>query len=128
MSFSTLALTPPTVTDWVADSSFFFFFCQHSYVVGNGCVLLITLVGDTLLPSLFYHNNILVVSDIIQNLLFVSRFTIDNRCTKEFDPFCVFVKDLSTQNVITRCNSLGPLCTLRLPTILLIHVPPRLRS
>jgi hypothetical protein len=80
------------------------------------------------LPIPFYLNNILVALDIIQNLLFVSHFTIDNGCTKEFDPFCVFVKDLSTQNVITRCNCLGPLYTLRLPTILLIHVPPRLRS
>jgi hypothetical protein len=32
----------------------------------------------------------------------------------EFDPFCLFVKDLSTQNVIIRSNSIGPLYTLRL--------------
>jgi hypothetical protein len=32
----------------------------------------------------------------------------------EFDPFDLFVKDLSTRNVITRCDSLGPLYTMRL--------------
>jgi hypothetical protein len=34
----------------------------------------------------------------------------------EFDPFDLSVKDLSTQNVITRCNSSGPLYTMRLPS------------
>jgi hypothetical protein len=34
----------------------------------------------------------------------------------EFDPFDLSVKDLSTQNVITRCNSLGPLYTMHLPS------------
>jgi hypothetical protein len=32
----------------------------------------------------------------------------------EFDPFGLSVKDLSTQNVITRCNSAGPLYTMSL--------------
>jgi hypothetical protein len=34
----------------------------------------------------------------------------------EFDPFGLSVKDLSTRNVITRCDSLGPLYTMRLPS------------
>jgi hypothetical protein len=34
----------------------------------------------------------------------------------EFDPFGLSVKDLSTWNMITRCNSLGPLYTMRLPS------------
>jgi hypothetical protein len=34
----------------------------------------------------------------------------------EFDPFGLSVKDLSTQNVIVRCNSSGPLYTMRLPS------------
>jgi hypothetical protein len=33
----------------------------------------------------------------------------------EFDPFSIFVKDLSTRNVIIRCDSSGPLYTMRLP-------------
>jgi hypothetical protein len=38
----------------------------------------------------------------------------------EFDPFSLSVKDLSTQNMITRCNTSGPLYTMRLPS----HRPP----
>jgi hypothetical protein len=34
----------------------------------------------------------------------------------KFDPFDLSVKDLSTQNVITRCNSSGPLYTMHLPS------------
>jgi hypothetical protein len=34
----------------------------------------------------------------------------------EFDPFDLSVKDLSTQNVITRCNSSGPLYTMCMPS------------
>jgi hypothetical protein len=33
----------------------------------------------------------------------------------EFDPFGLFVKDLTTKNVIVRSNSIGPLYTMRLP-------------
>jgi hypothetical protein len=34
----------------------------------------------------------------------------------EFDPFGLSMKDLSTRNVITRCDSSGPLYTMRLPS------------
>jgi hypothetical protein len=34
----------------------------------------------------------------------------------EFDPFGLSVKDLSTRSMITRCNSSGPLYTMRLPS------------
>jgi hypothetical protein len=34
----------------------------------------------------------------------------------EFDPFGLSVKDLSSQNVIARCNSSGPLYMMRLPS------------
>jgi hypothetical protein len=52
---------------------------------------------------------------MVQSLLSIRRFTIDNCCSMEFDPFGLFVKDLSTRNVIVRSNSTGPLYTLRLP-------------
>jgi hypothetical protein len=54
------------------------------------------------LPGPFYLNNVLV--------------TPDNWCSMEFDPFNLSMKDLSTQNVITRCNSSGPLYTMHLPS------------
>jgi hypothetical protein len=63
--------------------------------VGNGSPLPVTLVGDTILPGLFYLN-VLVTPDIIQNLLSVHRFTTNNWCSMEFDPFSLSVKDLST--------------------------------
>jgi hypothetical protein len=34
----------------------------------------------------------------------------------EFDPFGLFMKDLSTRNMITRCDSSGPLYTMYLPS------------
>jgi hypothetical protein len=96
-------LTPPTVTDWVADSGASNhttsdagnFTSIHpttstdpsSIIVGNGSALPITSVGDSALPGPFYLNNVLVTPDIIQNLLSVRRFTTDNWCSMEFDPF-----------------------------------------
>jgi hypothetical protein len=131
-SLNTMALVPPAVTNWVTDSDA----SNHttsdggnltsvhqrqnndpsSIIVGNGSALPITSVGDMTLPGPFYLNNVLVTPDIIQNLLSVHRFTTDNWCSMEFDPFGFSVKDLSTQNIITRCNSSGPLYTMRLPS------------
>jgi hypothetical protein len=42
-----------------------------SILVGNGSVLPITSVGDTVLLDPFYLNNVLVTLNIIKNLLFV---------------------------------------------------------
>jgi hypothetical protein len=127
-----MALHPPptSVQDWVADSG-----ATHhttpsvgnistlhhlgssnpfSIVVGNGSSLLITSVGDSVLPGPFYLNNILLALDMVQSLLFVCCFTTNNWCSMEFDPFGLSVKDLTTKNVIVRSNSIGPLYTMRL--------------
>jgi hypothetical protein len=127
-----MALHPPptSVQDWVADSG-----ATHhttpsignistlhplgssnpfSIVVGNDSSLLITSVGDSVLPGPFYLNNILLAPDMVQSLLFVCCFTTDNWCSMEFDPFGLSVKDLTTKNVIVRPNSTGPLYTMRL--------------
>jgi hypothetical protein len=61
-----------------------------SIIVGNGSTLLITSVGDSVLPGLFYLNNILLAPDLVQSLLSVRRFTTDNWCSMEFDPFGLF--------------------------------------
>jgi hypothetical protein len=76
-----------------------------SILVGNGSVLPITSVGDTVLLDPFYLNNVLVTLDIIKNLLFVRQFITDNWSSMKFDPFGLSVEDLATRNVITRCNS-----------------------
>jgi hypothetical protein len=86
-----------------------------SIIVCNGSSLPITSVGDSVLPGPFYLNNILLAPDMVQSLLSVHRFTTDNWCSIEFDPFDLSVKDLTTKNVIPRSNSTGPLYTMRLP-------------
>jgi hypothetical protein len=86
-----------------------------SIVVGNDSSLPITSVGDSVLPGPFYLNNILLAPDMVQSLLSVHRFTTDNWCSMEFDPFGLSVKDLTTKNVIVRSNSTGPLYMMRLP-------------
>jgi hypothetical protein len=54
-------------------------------------------------------NNVLVSPHIIKNSISIRRFTTDNNCSIEFDPFGLSVKDLQTRNVIARCNSSGNL-------------------
>jgi hypothetical protein len=127
-----MAMVPPAGTDWVTDfgasnhntfSAGNLIFVRpplltdpSSIVVGNRSSLLVTSVGNTTLLCLFYLNNILVTPDIIQNLLSIHHFTTDNWCFMEFDHFGLSVKDVSSRNVISRCNSLGPLYTMRLPS------------
>jgi hypothetical protein len=132
-SFSTMALDPPptSVQDWVADSGV----THHttpsignistlcplassnpsSIVIGNGSSLLIASVGDSVLPGPFYLNNILLAPDMVQDTLFIHRFTTDNWCSMGFDPFGSSMKDLTTKNLIVRSNSTNPLYTMRLP-------------
>jgi hypothetical protein len=132
-SFSTMALQPPptSVQDWVADSGALHYTTPlagniskprplnlsnlSSIIVRNDSSLPITSVGDSIRPEPFYLNNILLAPDIVQSLLSVHRFTTDNWCSIEFDPFGLSVKDLTTQNVIVRSNSIGPLYTMHLP-------------
>jgi hypothetical protein len=62
----------------------------------------------------FYLNDVLVTPDFVQSLLSVRRFTTNNSCSMEFDPFGLSVKDLATRSVIVRYDSLGPLYTIPL--------------
>ena len=59
--------------------------------------------------------NVLVVPHLVKNLISIRRFTIDNLCSIEFDPFGFSVKDLRTKAVIIRCNSHGELYVLPSP-------------
>jgi hypothetical protein len=91
-----MTLQPPhnSVNDWIVDSG-----ASHhtthsvgnisnprplnsvspsSIIVGNGSTLLVTSIGDSVIPGPFYLNNILLAPDIVQNLLSVHRFTTDN--------------------------------------------------
>jgi hypothetical protein len=88
---------------------------RSSIVVGNGSTLPVTSVGDSVIPGAFYLNNILLGPNIVQSLLSIRRFSTDNWCSVEFDPFGLSVNDLTSMNVIAKSNSIGPLYTLRLP-------------
>jgi hypothetical protein len=132
-SFDTMALQPPptSVHDWIAyygtlhhttpfasnisKSQPLNSFSPSSIVVGNGSSLPITSLGDSILLGPFYLNNILLAPDIVQSIIFVRRFTTDNWCSMEFDSFGLSVNDLTTQNVIVRSNSIGPLYKMCLP-------------
>jgi hypothetical protein len=49
---------------------------------------------------------------MVQSLLSIRCFTIDNWCSMKFDPFSLSVKDLTTKNMIIRLNSTDPLYTM----------------
>jgi hypothetical protein len=120
------------VTDWVADSGATNHTTPHpdhiisprptslahpsSIVVGNGSILPVTSVGNSVLPEPFYLNNVLLAPDLVQGLLSIRRFTTDNSCSMEFDPFGLSVKDHAIRRVLPRYDSTGPLYTLPLPT------------
>jgi hypothetical protein len=89
-----------------------------SIIVGNGSSLLITSVGDSVLPGPFYLNNILLAPDMVQSLLSIRHFTTNNQCSMEFDTFGLSVKDFTTKNVIVRSNRTDLLYTMRLPRYL----------
>jgi hypothetical protein len=124
-------LAPPTsVSDWVADSGASYHTTPDagtlstthpfdpslpsSIVIGDRSVLPVTSAGDGVLPGHFRLRNILVAPNIIQSLLSVRQFTIDNSCSMEFDPFDLSVKDFAARTLLARCDSSEPLYTLRL--------------
>jgi hypothetical protein len=119
-----MTMVPPAVIDWDTDSGV----SNHttssvgnlasvcsplltnpsSIIVDNGSFLSVTSVGNTDLLGPFYLNNVLVTPDIIQNLISVRRFTTDNWCSMKFDIFGLYVKDLSSRNVILGATARGP--------------------
>jgi len=127
-NFSTMTLSPPGTGEWYADSGAGSHMVNHagilftshppqsshpsSIIVGNGNLLPITSVGSHSFSTTRRHlvlSNVLVSPNIIKNLISVRRFTIDNNCSIEFDPFGLSVKDLQTRSVIARCNNTGNL-------------------
>jgi hypothetical protein len=85
-----------------------------SIIVGNGSILSVTSVGDSVLPGPLYLNEILVAPNLIQNLLSIRGFTTENSCSMEFDPFGLSVKKMAAQSVIATNDSSCPLYTIPL--------------
>jgi hypothetical protein len=109
-SFSTVGLTPPVGTEWIADSGASYHTtpdagilssvrpphpsCPSSIMVGDGSCLPVTSVGSTLGP--FRLSDVLVAPQMVHNLLSIRQFTAGNSCSVEFDSSGLSVKDLAT--------------------------------
>jgi hypothetical protein len=81
-------------------------------VVGNGSHLPILGLGHSHLqaPSVnFLLAFVLHTPSLVSNLISVHKFTKDNWCSIEFDPFGFFVKVLTTNTLLLRSNSLADL-------------------
>ena len=129
-SFSTMGLTPPTGPEWIADSGASYHTTPDagilsstrppdssspsSIMVGDGSCLPVTSVGSAAGP--FRLSNVLVAPQMVHNLLSIRQFTADNSCSVEFDNSGLTVKDLASRRPLLRCDSTGPLYTLRLPS------------
>lgn len=122
-AFSTMAMTSPPLIGWSTTtppyhttSTVDTLSRSHlphpshpsSIVVENGSTLLVTSVGASALSGPFCLNDVLVAPHIAHNLLSVRRFTTDNSCSIEFDPFGLSIKDLANKALLARCDSLGP--------------------
>ena len=81
---------------------------------GDGSCLPVTSVGSA--PGPFRLPDVLVAPQMIHNLLSIHQFTAGNSCSVEFDSSGLTVKDSASQRPLLRCDSAGPLYTLRLPT------------
>jgi hypothetical protein len=138
------ALSSPPPIDWVVDSGASFhttpnlrtISLPHPYnptspssiIVGNRLTLPVTSVGDTVLSSTFVPKQHPRCPNIIQNLLSVYHFTTNNRCSMEFDPWGLTIRDLTTRVVVAGCNGSGPsnlfASPLHLPPLMLSHPKP----
>jgi hypothetical protein len=86
-----------------------------SIMVANGSCLSVTSVGAAGPPGSFRILDVLVAPSLVHNLLSIRRFTTDNSCSIEFDSSGLNVKDSATRRPLLRCDSTGPLYTIRLP-------------
>lgn len=130
-NFNMMTLQPPPTHEWYMDTGAEThmtsnsvnlctfqtpsFFTPSNIVVGTGSLLPVTHTGSVTFPAAcgpLHLNNVIVSPHLIKNLIFVRQFTIDNKCSVEFDPSGFSVKGLETRNVIIRCNSSGPLYSL----------------
>jgi hypothetical protein len=119
-------------TDWVVDSGASFYttpttnslshyhpphpFHPPSVVVGNSSTLPVTSVGASVLPGPFYLNDVLVAPQLTHPLLLVRRFTSDNHCSMEFDPWGLTIRHLPTRAVLARCDSSATFYSIHLPS------------
>jgi transposase InsO family protein/uncharacterized membrane protein YgcG len=129
-AFQTPTLTPPMGPEWIADTGATYHTTPDpgiltsvrppsslpsSIMVANGSCLPVTSMGAASSPGSFRIPDVLVAPSLVHNLLSIRRFTTDNSYFVEFDSSGLSVKDSETQRPLLRCDSTGPLYTLRLP-------------
>lgn len=128
-AFNTMTIGDPGAANWYMDSGATAHLASSSgmlnsvlkdctgkmVIVGDGSQIPITSFGSTSIPTnsrSLSLQNVLVAPNIIKNLISVRRFTNDNWCSVEFDPFGFTIKDLSTRRTLLRSESDGELYSL----------------
>ncbi|GJV33119.1 ribonuclease H-like domain-containing protein [Tanacetum coccineum] len=84
----------------------------HSVVVGNGSSIPVTHSGYVQIPNPYrplYLRNVLFTPNIIKKLVSVLKFTTDNKCSIDFDPYGFTIRDYHTHQTLLRCDSTGDL-------------------
>ncbi|GJU33246.1 ribonuclease H-like domain-containing protein [Tanacetum coccineum] len=87
----------------------------HSVIVGNGSSIPVTHSGHVQILNPYrplHLRNVLVTPNIIKNLVSVRKFTTDNKCSIDFDPYGFTVRDYHTRQTLLRCDSTGDLYPL----------------
>ncbi|GKB21569.1 ribonuclease H-like domain-containing protein [Tanacetum coccineum] len=87
----------------------------HSIIVENRSSIPVTHSGHVQIPNPYrlpHLRNVLVTPNIIKNLVLVRKFTTDNKCSIDFDPYGFTVRDYHTRQTLIRCDSTGDLYPL----------------
>ncbi|GJY63292.1 ribonuclease H-like domain-containing protein [Tanacetum coccineum] len=87
----------------------------HSIIVGNGSSIPVTHSGHVQILNPYrplHLRNVLVTPNIIKNLVSVRKFTTDNKCSIDFDPYGFTIQDYHTCQTLLRCDSTGDLYPL----------------
>ncbi|GKB99813.1 ribonuclease H-like domain-containing protein [Tanacetum coccineum] len=87
----------------------------HSVIVGNGSSIPVTHSGHVQIPNPYrplHLRNVLVTPNIIKNLVSVRKFTTDNKCSIDFDPYGFTIRDYHTRQTLLCCDSTGDLYPL----------------
>ncbi|GKA66081.1 ribonuclease H-like domain-containing protein [Tanacetum coccineum] len=89
----------------------------HSVIVGNGSSISATHYGHVQIPNSYrtlHLENVIVTPNIIKNLVSVRKFTTDNKCFIDFDPYGFIIRDYHTRQTLLRCDSTGDLYPLHI--------------
>nr|GEV26938.1 ribonuclease H-like domain-containing protein [Tanacetum cinerariifolium] len=87
----------------------------HSVIVRNGSSIPVTHCGHVQIHNPYrplHLRNVLVTPNSIKNLVSVRKFTTDNKCSIDFDPYGFTVRDYNTRQTLLRCDNTGDLYPL----------------